>query len=91
MTLAISITAITIPSPNGMKNSKSISSNSCFLNDFMSPFSNGFRNSSLMLLMEFISLSYIPVMSAIVPPDIPGIMSDVPISSPLRNIFIISI
>lgn len=91
MTPAISIIAITIPSPNGIKNSKSTSSSSCFLNVLMSPFSNGFRNNSFMLLMEFISLSYIPVMSAIVPPDIPGMISDVPISSPLRNIFIISI
>ncbi len=87
---AISIMANTIPSPNGMKNSKSISSSNCFLNSVMFPFSNGFRNKNFMLLMEFISLSYIPVMSAIVPPDIPGIISLVPISTPLRNIFIIS-
>ena len=41
-----------------------------------------------MLLMDLISLSYIPVINAIVPPDIPGIISEVPIKNPLRNIFI---
>lgn len=88
--LAIKIIAITIPNPRGMKNSKSISSKSSRLNPSMSPWTNGFMKCNLMLLMDVINLSYIPVINAMVPPDIPGIMSEVPISNPRRNIFIIS-
>ncbi len=88
--LAINSIATTIPNPNGMKNSKSTSSSSCFLNSLKSPFSNGFRNKNFILLMELINLSYIPVINAMVPPDIPGIISEAPINNPLRNILIIS-
>ena len=76
--------------PNGIKNSKSISSKSCFLNSAMSPFINGFKKKNFILLIDFINLSYIPVINAIVPPEIPGIMSHIPIRNPLRNIFIMS-
>ena len=87
---AMSIIAVTIPIPRGMKNSKSTSSSSCFLNSVRFPLISGFRNNSFMLLIELINFTYIPVMSAIVPPDIPGMISAVPMSSPLRNIFNIS-
>ena len=52
MNPAISIMASTIPNPNGMKNSKSISSSNCFLNSVMFPFINGFKNNNFMLLID---------------------------------------
>ena len=43
---------------------------------------NSFLNENLSILFK--SLWYIPVMNAIVPPDIPGIISTDPIRTPIR-------
>ena len=45
-------------------------------------------NSRLIYFIADINLSYIPSMSATVPPEIPGIMSARPIDNPFKNVLI---
>ena len=69
------------PKPIDTKNQKSV----CFMNPLISPLNNNFNAVRLNDFRALIKRSKIPVISAIVPPETPGITLAVPTAIPLKK------